>query len=32
MQELKIRTFYEIDEENVRWLWKPYIAFGKITV
>jgi RecA/RadA recombinase len=32
MQELKIRTFDEIDEENVRWLWKPYIAFGKITV
>lgn len=32
MSELKIRTFDEIDEERVRWLWKPYIAFGKITV
>lgn len=32
MAELKIRTFDEIDAEDVKWLWKPYIAFGKITV
>lgn len=32
MAELKIKTFDEIEEEQVRWLWKPYIAFGKITV
>jgi archaellum biogenesis ATPase FlaH len=30
--ELKIHTFDEISEEKVGWLWKPYIAFGKITV
>jgi len=29
---LKIHTFDEISEEKVAWLWKPYIAFGKITV
>ena len=32
MQKLKIHTFDEISEEEVNWLWKPYIAFGKITV
>jgi len=32
MQELKLRFFDEIAGEEVRWLWKPYIAFGKITV
>jgi len=32
MRELKIHTFDEIDEEEVRWLWKPYIPLGKITV
>ena len=32
MGELKIHTFDEISEETLRWLWKPYIAFGKITV
>ena len=32
MQELKLRFFDEIAEEEVRWLWRPYIAFGKITV
>ena len=32
MRELKIHTFDEIATEKVRWLWKPYIAFGKITV
>ncbi|MHB1154048.1 MAG: AAA family ATPase [Eubacteriales bacterium] len=32
MTELKIRMFDEIDSEQVRWLWHPYIAFGKITV
>lgn len=32
MAELKIHTFDEIAAEKIRWLWKPYIAFGKITV
>jgi len=32
MAELKIQTFDEIVEEKVGWLWKPFIAFGKITV
>jgi len=32
MQDLKLRFFDEIAEEEIRWLWKPYIAFGKITV
>jgi RecA-family ATPase len=32
MPELKLKFFDEIAEEEVRWLWKPYIAFGKITV
>ncbi|GHU82212.1 hypothetical protein FACS1894196_0160 [Clostridia bacterium] len=32
MSELKLKFFDEIAEEAVRWLWKPYIAFGKITV
>ena len=32
MRELKICTFDEIETEEVRWLWKPYIAFGKVTV
>lgn len=32
MGELKIHAFDEITEEKVGWLWKPYIAFGKITV
>jgi len=32
MQELKLRFFDEITEEEVRWLWKPYIPFGKLTV
>ena len=32
MEGLKIRTFDEISAEKVGWLWKPYIAFGKITV
>jgi hypothetical protein len=32
LSELKIRCFDDIEEEEVRWLWKPYIAFGKITV
>ena len=29
---IRICTFAEIDAEEIRWLWKPYIAFGKITV
>lgn len=32
MDEVKIRTFDEITAEKVNWLWKPYIARGKITV
>jgi|GEM_PF-3148697 len=32
MGDVKIRTFDEIIEEKVTWLWKPYIALGKITV
>ncbi len=32
MRDLKIHTFAEISAEKVRWLWEPYIAFGKITV
>jgi hypothetical protein len=32
LSELKIRCFDDIEEEEVRWLWKPCIAFGKITV
>ena len=30
--ELKICTFDEIEAEDVSWLWKPYIAYGKLTV
>jgi len=29
---IKIFTFDEIDSEEIKWLWKPYIAFGKITI
>ena len=29
---IKIFTFDEIEAEDIRWLWKPYIALGKITV
>jgi len=29
---IKIFTFDEIEAEEIRWLWKPYIAMGKITV
>ena len=29
---IKIFTFDEIESEEIRWLWKPYIALGKITV
>jgi archaellum biogenesis ATPase FlaH len=32
MEKFTIRTFDEIVEEEIRWLWKPYIAFGKISV
>ncbi len=32
MGEYKIHSFEEIAEEKVKWLWKPYIPFGKITV
>ena len=29
-KNLKIFTIEEIEQESVLWLWKPYIAFGKI--
>ena len=29
---IKIFTFDEIVATEIKWLWKPYIAFGKITV
>ena len=29
---VKICTFDEIEAEEIRWLWKPYIALGKLTV
>jgi len=32
MDNIKILTFAEIEAEEIHWLWKPYIAFGKITV
>ena len=30
MDNLKILTIEEIESESVRWLWRPYIALGKI--
>ena len=30
MHNLKLLTIDEIEQESVRWLWKPYIALGKI--
>jgi len=30
--KIKICTFDEIEAEEIRWLWKPYIALGKLTV
>jgi len=30
--KIKIYTFDEIEAEEINWLWKPYIALGKITV
>ena len=32
MGEMRIRTFDEVVAEDVKWLWKPYIAFGKVNV
>ena len=29
---VKICTFDDIEAEEIHWLWKPYIAFGKLTV
>lgn len=29
---IKIFTFDEVESEEILWLWKPYIALGKITV
>ena len=31
-ENVKICTFDEVEAEEVRWLWKPYIAYGKLTV
>ncbi|MDR0286778.1 MAG: AAA family ATPase [Clostridiales bacterium] len=32
VNNIKICTFDEIEAEEIQWLWKPYIAFGKLTV
>jgi len=32
MDELNIITMNEVETEDVSWLWKPYIPFGKITL
>ena len=32
MPELKIRTFDEVAEERIQWLWSAFIPLGKITV
>ena len=31
-KDLKILTIEDIEQESVLWLWKPYIALGKITL
>ncbi len=31
-QEMKIRRMSEVPLQEVEWLWKPYIPFGKITI
>ena len=31
-ETLKIITMQDIAAEEIRWLWKPYIPFGKITI
>lgn len=30
--EMKIRRMSDVQLQEVRWLWKPYIPFGKITI
>ncbi len=32
MSEKIIRSMSDIELQEVRWLWKPYIPFGKITI
>ena len=32
MSELKIVTMSEVTVENINWLWKPYIPYGKISI
>ena len=32
MAELKIISMRDVESEEVSWLWKPYIPFGKITI
>ena len=31
-QQLKLLTMSDIQAEDVRWLWRPYLPRGKITV
>ena len=31
-KEMKLKRMSEIDAEEVKWLWYPYIPFGKITI
>ncbi len=30
--EMKIRRMSDVQLQEVVWLWKPYIPFGKITI
>jgi len=30
--ELKLICMEDVQQEDVTWLWKPYIPFGKITI
>ena len=32
MAELKIINMDEVPVEEVKWLWYPYIPFGKLTI
>ena len=32
MSETIIRKMSEVELQEVRWLWKPYIPFGKLTI
>ena len=31
-KEMKLKRMSEIEAEEVKWLWYPYIPFGKITI